>query len=359
MEIHQLLVSASAGDAITNAAFEVRAVLRKVCPSDIYARYFDARLSDEVLPMKSYDHRRSADPAGDLLIFHASIGEPGVASFLRDRPERLVLMYHNISPAEAFRPYDPAFAGLLDAGRRDLAELRDRVFMALADSAYNARELEDLGYRDVRVTPLVIDPEALRSVEPDAQASNHLATNIEGPVILFVGQTLPHKRPDLLLQAYHLLVTYLVPDANLTLVGAPRLPSYHTALQTYVKELNLSRAWLTGQVTRGQLASFYRRADLFATASEHEGFCVPPVEAMSFGIPVVARSYGAVPETVGDGGLLLPAGSSAALLAEAMAAIITDGGLRADLIDRGRRRLVAFDPDAARATLLSHLMDAA
>ena len=360
MEIHQVLVSASAGDAVTASALELRALLRRIGPSDIYARYFDPSLQGDVHPLSSYARRRrrSRRPAADLLVFHASIGEPEVLSFIRERTERLVLVYHNISPASAFLPYDPAFAGLLEGGRRELEQLRDRAVMAIGVSQYNADELERMGYRDVRVAPLVLDLRNLVTQAPDPDTANHLATQVQGPVVLFVGQLLPHKRPDLLLKAYHLLVTYSLPEAHVVLVGAGRLPRYRQALQLFAQELNL-RAWIAGAVTPAQLVAFFRRADVFVTASEHEGFCVPLVESMAFGVPVIARSHGAIPETMGDAGVLLPPEDDPALMAEAMAAVLGDPALRQELVVRGHHRLAAFDADEARAAVLRHLVDVA
>jgi len=359
VEIHQILVSASPADAITASAFELRATLRRIGPSDIYARYFDPTLVGDVLPLSAYARRRrSSRPAADLLVFHASIGEPDVQTFLRERPERLVIVYHNISPASAFLPYDPAFAGLLEGGRRELELLKDRTALALGVSAYNADELVRIGFRNVAVSPLVLDVRGLVTTEPDPETANHLATQVEGAVVLFVGQLLPHKRPDLLLKAYHLLVSYVRPDAHLVLVGASRLPRYRQALQLFAQELNL-RAWIAGSVTAAQLAAFYRRADVFVTASEHEGFCVPLVEAMAFGLPTIARRHGAIPETLGGAGLLLPPGDDPVLLAEAMASVLDRPELRHELVARGARRLGAFDPDEARATMLGHLLDVA
>lgn len=359
MEIHQLLVSASPGDAITNAALELRALLRRVGPSEIFARYYDPSLAGDVLPLTRYAKGRTPHPEDNVLLFHASIGEPELFSFMCERPERLVLMYHNISPPEPFQPYDPAFAGLLEAGRRELAQLRDRVTMALADSPFNARELERAGYRDVRVSPLIVDVAHLREVVPDQATTHHLETQVEGPVLLFVGQLLPHKRPDLLVKAYHTLVTYLLPEAHLVVVGAGRLPRYRQALQIFVHELNLARAWLAGPVTLAQLVAFYRRADAFVTASEHEGFCVPLLEAMAFDVPVVARAHAAIPETLSGAGLVLPADEDPLLMAEAMAAVLQEGDLRESLVRRGRSRLGDFDPERAREVVLGHLLDVA
>lgn len=359
MEIHQVLVSASPADAVTSAAVEIRDLLRQAGPSEIYARYVDPRLAHEVLPLSRYAHRPTADPDVDIICFHASIGEPSVLSFLMERPERLVLVYHNISPPEAFSSHDPAFAGLLEAGRKELVDLAARTHLALAVSEYNAAELRALGYRDVRVSPLILSLGRLHDIEPDSACTHHLTTQVEGPLMLFVGQLLPHKRCDLVIEAYHVLVTYLVPEAKLILVGTGRLPAYRHSLQMLISELNLVGCGLAGAVSDAALAAYYRRADVFVTASEHEGFCVPIVEAMSFDVPVVARSAAAIPETVADAGLLLPDDEDPVLLAEAVAAVITNEGLRHELARRGRERVAVFDPDKARSRFLSHLLDIA
>ena len=358
MQIHQVVVTASPGDAITNEAMALRAALRQAGPSEIYAKYWEPELDDDVVPLARFDARPGADPAADVIVFHASIGEPDVHAFLMQRPERLVLRYHNISPPEAFRELDPAFAGLLEAGRRELADLAGRTTTALAVSHYNGAELDALGYTDVRVAPLAIDLDRIRAAEPDWGTDNHLRTMIEGPVLLYVGQLLPHKRPDLLIKAFHVLTTYLLPEANLILVGAGRLRRYRDTLQHMVAELNLPRAWLAGPVTDAQLAAFYRHADAFVTASEHEGFCAPLVESMAMEVPVVARSFAAIPETLAGAGLLLPPDEDPALLAEAMAEMLDNDALRAACVRRGRARVEDFDPDHARALLLKHLLEA-
>lgn len=362
MAIHQILVSAAPGDAITNQAFELRALLRRVGPSEIFARHVHPAVVGEVLPLADHIGVASTDGT-DLLVFHASIGEPEVLGFLLTRPERLVLVYHNISPAEAFRPYDPAFAELLVEGRRELDLLRDRVTLAIADSSYNAEELRALGYADVRVAPLVLDLDGLRSVVPDPHVAAEL-DGLEGPVVLAVGQMHPHKRPDLVARAFHLLSSYLIPTASCYLVGAVRAGGYGTVLREYVAELNLPRLHLTGSVPLEVLAAYWRRADVFVTLSEHEGFCVPLVEAMAFDVPIVARAQPAMRETAGDAALFLPLSDDplemgAELAAEAIAAVLADAPVRDGLVEAGRRRLQAFDPDRARAGLLGHLLDAA
>ena len=181
----------------------------------------------------------------------------------------------------------------------------------------------------------------------------------DGPIVLYVGQLLPHKRPDLLLQAYHVLTTYLLPEAHLVLLGPGRNERYHRALVTLAAEMNLHRARIPGWLTPEQLAAYYRRADVFATMSEHEGVCVPLLEAMSFDLPVVARAFGAIPETMGDAGLLLPGEEDPIFVAEALAELLASPPLRSEYIRRGRRRLARFDMSAAHATFLGHLTSVA
>jgi glycosyltransferase involved in cell wall biosynthesis len=356
MEIHQLVVSASPGDAVTDAAFGFRKLLRRIGPSEVFARYIDPRLSDEVHSLPVFE--RCSHP-GDLLIYHASIGEPEVARFLLSWPGRLVLVYHNITPARYFAGLDPAFAQLLTQGRVELALLRERAEMAMAVSRYNAAELEALGYDDVRVCPLPVDVGRLAGVAPDPAAAGKLAA-LDGPLVLFVGQLLPHKRPDLLLSAFHVLSTYLIPGAHLALLGAGRQPRYHAALVELTRQLGLLHSsTIPGWVEPAVLAAHYRQAAVFATMSEHEGVCVPLLEAMRFDVPVVAREFGAVPETMGRAGILLPPSDDPLLVAEALAEVLTDDGLRGDLVARGRSRVGDFGLDAAEALFLSNLADVA
>ena len=351
MAIHQILAGAAPGDAVTNTALDYQTLLRRVGPSRVYGCHIDPRLGEAVLPLSAFE--AGGDP-GDLIVYHLSIGEPAIVEFLLGRPERLVIVYHNVAPAEHYAVLDPRFAALLAGGRLEMEVLRGRTVLALAVSEYNAAELEAAGYADVRVCPLPVDIGALSAVEPDPDTMAELK-GLGGPLVLFVGQLLPHKRPDLLIQAYHVLTTYLRPEAHLVLLGTGRFERYFRALTQLVAELNLHQAALPGWLSLEELAAHYRNAAVFVTMSEHEGVCIPLLEAMSFDVPVLARRHAAIPETMGDAGLLLPPGDDPFLVAEALALLLTDEGVRSTLVDRGRRRLKTFDTEVAEQTFLSHL----
>jgi glycosyltransferase involved in cell wall biosynthesis len=333
--IHQVIVAASPGDAITNLALGTRRLLRRVGPSEIYAQHVAPALAGDVLPLAGY---RSSHSPRSLLIFHASIGQSEVHEFLTSRAEPLVLVYHNVTPGRYFEPYDPVFADLLELGRREVARLRPQVVCAIADSRYNARELEEMGYRDVRVVPPVVDLRHLSAIAPRASTMHHLAT-FEAPIMLAVGQLMPHKRPDFLVQVMHIAETYLGLRGYLLLVGHHRLEQYTRAIREQVQELHLTGVHVVGPVDEPDLAAMFRSADVVVTASEHEGFCMPLLEAMTFEKPIVARACAAIPETVGDGALLVPPHAGPTFFAEALGELLAHESLRRELVAGGNRRL--------------------
>src|SRR5579884_1880565 len=230
MKIHQVLVSAAPGDAVTRAAIELQPALRALGESGLFARYIHPDLEDRFGFLEDLEAARGPRPEEDVIVFHASIGEPPVFAFVRDAPERLVVNYHNVAPADPFRPYAPDFAGRLEEGRNEIRELAGKAALALADSSYNGAELVAMGYRRVEVAAPVVDAERLIDQPARADLDRRAAAVTYGPLLLYVGQLLPHKRPDLLVEMFHFLSTYLVPAAGLAMVGAARLPAYARAL---------------------------------------------------------------------------------------------------------------------------------
>src|SRR5262249_5465739 len=153
---------------------------------------------------------------------------------------------------------------------RELKNLRPRVAMAIADSAFNAHELEAIGYRNVRVIPPMMGTRHLQEVEPRASTMQHLAT-FDAPILLSVGQLLPHKRPDFLVESLHISETYLHMANYLMLVGHQRIPRYTRAVRDQVRELNIMRVHVVGSVDDADLAAMYQMARVVVSASEHEG----------------------------------------------------------------------------------------
>jgi glycosyltransferase involved in cell wall biosynthesis len=258
-------------------------------------------------------------------------------------------VYHNITPASFYEQLDPFFADLLTIGRHEIEVLRPRVVAAMADSAYNARELEAMGYNDVRVVPPVVHLHRFDGIEPRPQTLERLQA-LGAPLLLSVGQVLPHKRPDFLIEMMHIADTYLGSVARLMLVGHQRLERYARAIREQVRELNLPKVHLIGPVDDADLVAYFHASSAVVTASEHEGFCLPLLEAMSLDKPIIARAFAAIPETVGDAALLLPPHVGPTFYAEAATELLSNGPLQEHLVARGRARIADLErhtPDTA------------
>lgn len=332
--IHHFTATLSPRDAVGAHTLAVDDLLRDL-GHDV--TLFAASVSPE-LKARARDYRDQPDvPPPDVLIYQASTGSP-VADLLLERTEPLILNYHNLTPAEHFDPWEPYIGAELDAGRRELVRLSRRAHCGVAVSHYNAGELVELGLDDVRVAPVMFDPPA---ATPRREGADR------GPTILFVGRLAPNKAQHDLIAAIALLRTRR-PDARLVLVGAASSGQYETALRTLASEMCPGGVDMLGSVPHSELVEWYGRADVFLCLSEHEGFCVPVLEAMGAGLPVVAYSAAAVPETVGDAAVVIDDKRPTAVVA-ALERVFDDADLRTYLAAAGRHRAADFGPDASRA----------
>ena len=278
-----------------------------------------------------------ADPRA-VLVYHASYGLPALTELLLKRRQPIVLIHHNVTPSKYFIDHDPPFASGLEWARTELAHLRGRVVLAIADSPYNRGDLETLGYDDVHVIAAGLNPHRLIAQPSDPAFARQLAERCPGGYVLCVSQLLPHKRQDTVVAAMHLVQYVHELGLGLVLVGPSRMPALTKALQAFADGLRLRDFWLVGRTTDRQLATAYRGATVLVSASEHEGIGISPLEAMAFGVPVVARGAGAMPDTIAGGGVVLPEAAGPTLFAEAIARVASDADLRHTLVRRGYHR---------------------
>jgi glycosyltransferase involved in cell wall biosynthesis len=348
---HQLVPNLAFGDAISQQALTLRRLLRASgVRSEIFAEHVDAQLRGEARPYREL--RQSVD--GDTaVLYHFSIGSE-LTDLYRLLPGPRVLVYHNITPPEFFRGVNAQVAALCARGRDELRSLRGQCTLALGDSEFNRQELESFGFARTAVFPIVLDPEryGLRPV-----------TRLERPYrdghvnFLHVGRLVPNKRIEDLLKVFYFYRRRINPDSRLFLVGIDTdMEIYAVALRQMIHDLGLSGVAFPGRVTQRELVTYYRLAHVYLCMSEHEGFCVPLVEAMHFGVPVIAYSAGAVPETLGDAGALVLR-KDFPEIAELAALICEDAALREEMAAAGRARAELFLPDAM-ATRLSELLGA-
>lgn len=354
MQIHQVLVTASLNDEVGELSLDLQLLLSQIASSEIYAHYWQPDLASRVKSLE--DLRSKLGSSKDILIYHVTIGDAQIIDLLDKRPEKIAIIYHNIVPSHFFRPFDPVFAKALDLGKDQVKYLAPRVYGVLTGSNYNAQELLEYGYRDIVVAPPLMSLEKMLNATDEPTANHLRIVSQKSPIILSVGQLLPHKRPDFLIEAFNILTTNIIPQAQLIMVGEGKLFQYKQAIEELISQTNLENTWIAGQVGLGQLAEFYRGADLVAIASEHEGFCLPLIEAMAFEKPILARDYAAIPETLGQGGIVMPKGSTAAEFGEAMAMLLEDKSLSNKVVENQDVNRKRFNLKEARTSFLKWIM---
>ena len=319
--------------------------------SDLFALTIDDDLRGDVRPF--------SDPAatrGDVTIFHFALPSPMTARFAALDGVK-ILQYHNITPAAFFAPYDPQLFRLAALGRRELATLAGHVDLAVGDSDFNRRELAALGFTRTGVLPIAVNTERITAAPPRPALERILRDGLIN--VLFVGRIVPNKKIEDHIRLAEIYKRYVDSYYRFIFVGRyDGVPRYYDQVRALIAEYDMlpDRFWFTGPVPDEDLAAFYRWADAYVSLSEHEGFCVPLVEAMAADVPVVAYAAGAVPETLGGAGLLF-APKDLELAAELLGSVVYDRGVRARVLDGQRRRLQDFAPDRIEAQLRETLND--
>ncbi len=356
--IDQVLHILAYNDAIGTHVLAVRDVLRNAgFESDIYAGQVHPELKGEARPVEDLP---LVARAGCWILFHHSIGST-VAETVMKRPEPLIVDYHNITPAGLVDRWAPWVREELELGIEQLEQLGPKAFYGLAHSAFSDRELQHAGCHQSAVVPPLFSI-ATSGADPAALAALRAEKAEGGSDWLFVGRISPHKAQHDLIKALACSRQVYDPNARLHLVGTSLGTDYPRALARFAARLKVGDAVrMTGAVPAAVLAAYYETADVFVCASDHEGFCVPIVEAMARGVPVVAYEAAAVGETVGPGGLLL--GEKAPMVVAAAAdRVVSDRTLSRRLADAGRSRAAELSMPASAKLLRSaieHAVDVA
>ncbi len=350
MVINQWLPAAHRGDAVGDSARRVRDLLRaRGHVSQIYALTVDDDLTGEIEPFENPAARR-----GDVTILHFAIGSP-MSEALAALPRGRVIQYHNITPAHFFASYDAGTAAIVTRGREELAGLAGRVDLALGDSEYNRRELDTLGFVDTGVFPIAVNTARLTQAPPRPALERVLQDGLTN--ILFVGRIAPNKKIEDLVRLAEHYKRYVDAFHRFIFVGREdACPRYYAMVRALMAQYRMTseRFWFVGSVPDADLAAFYRNASAYVSLSEHEGFCVPLVEAMATDVPILAYESTAVPETLGGAGVTFSP-KDLEYASELLGLLVYDDDLREAVIAGQRRRLEDFT-DARFDTHLDRLL---
>ena len=339
MIVHQVLSGAGPRDAITAEARAFRARFRAWGwgGADVAARIAPG-LSEGFGPFAAL-----APGTDDVVLIHHSAALPDLDALLA-LPGRKLLLHHNVTPARWLWDASPVVAAHCALGREQLPQLIRACSVTAADSAFNAAELTALGAARAEVVPLLVD------LAPLGRPGSRPRGAMTAAHVLFVGRLSPHKRQDQVIEAFALYRAVRAPEARLTLIGEPLTGAYADELRALGERHAPGAVTVRSGLTVAELGDAYRAADVFLCLSEHEGFCVPLLEAMALEVPVIARAVGAVPEVAGNAALLLD-DDDPALVAELLHLVAVDSELRDALVRRGRERVRAFAPDLVAGRL--------
>jgi L-malate glycosyltransferase len=337
MIVNQWVPAAHRGDAIGDSARRVRDLLRSLGhASDIYALTIDDDMRDEVRAFSSPEAS-----SGDVTIFHYALPSPMTSAFAA-LPRGRVLQYHNITPSHFFADYEPGVFRITALGRRDLASLAGRADLALGDSDYNRRELEGLGFPRTGVFPIALNLERIAAAPPHPVLDRMLNDGLTN--FLFVGRIVPNKRVEDIIRLAEFYKRYIDTHYRFIFVGrSDGVPRYHATVRALIRQFDMlpERFLFPGAVADWELAAYYRSASAYLSLSEHEGFCVPLLEAMAAGVPVFAYESTAVGETLGGAGVCWSP-KDLEFAAELLGQVTFDPAIRAKVIAGQYARLEHF-----------------
>ena len=350
MKIIQLATNLNVGDAIGN---EMLAIHRALTGAGYDCRIMALTIHPQLARMASAVDFSAIQPE-DLVIFHKMNGD-AFTERVAALDAKKVVLYHNITPGKFFLAYDSVMAWNLWRGRRQLKRLAGHVDYGWGDSEYNCRELAQAGFpRDrLSVLPILFEPDRT-TVPPDGAVAARLA-KAPGAKLLFIGRIAPNKRQEDVIKVYCRFLQTVDSRATLYLVGSwTGFEKYYAKLKGFAADLGLSdeQVVFTGLVSEAEKAAYLQGADAFVCMSEHEGFGVPLVEAMRVGLPVAAYASSAVPETLGDNGLLFRE-KCWDEIAGKLGQLCLDAGFRAGVLERQRQQLARFEGDGTRHRLLA------
>lgn len=352
LEIDQVLPSFAARDAIGYHTLKLQELLRSLgISSEIFADEIKGELGGLARPVSALTHQGYRPSR--YIIYQASTGSPIVGT-LMNRKEPLLINFHNITPKDILGRWDIGVGIVVGAGLKQLSVLKERISGAISVSEYNRWCLKQEGIteRSLVASPFIpISPHQHGTGSQDSA----LQESKSGSRWLFVGRIAPNKAQHDIVRAFSAYLQGWDHSARLTLVGSVSSQGYADSLKKLITELDVEdKVHLTGPVDNAALEEQYRRATVFVCLSDHEGFGFPIVEALSHSLPVVAFASTAIPETLGESGVLVSS-KEPLHVAAAVALIENDHELREQLRSNARQILVRYSPEASRRENLSAL----
>lgn len=347
MNIYQIVPNLSYGDGVGNDILAIDRLLKKIgYTTCVYAIVIDTRIDAEIA--KPFSELPDLNRE-DIIIFHLAVGSELNEWFEKCKCRKIV-RYHNITPATYFENYSKESVVACEEGLKEIKHLKYSPEYCIADSEFNKKDLLDYGYKmPIDVAPILIPFEDYNKAPDDSILDMYRdgLTNI-----LFTGRIVPNKKQEDVIKTFYYYQKYYNPDSRLFLVGSYNgMEKYYRRLKRYAEELGVRNVVFTGHIKFESILSYYRLADIFLCMSEHEGFCIPLVEAMYFGIPIVACDNAAVGETLGNAGILMPT-NDCLVAAGCIEKIMCNSMLKKAILENQKKELQRFSTEVVENRIM-------
>jgi len=333
--LYQVLPSIAKFDAISQHTMRIDAELKKRnITTQIVAEHIGSDFTELAIKpsdVVSFDNSH--------VLYHLSISNH-VSEQLFNSNATIDLWYHNITPAKYFENWEPFIALELRIARYQLSQMAIRARRGACASVYSENELHENGCVNTIVMPVLFDPKSKIALTSNADSARKSTSTM----ILSVGRFAPHKRIEKLIEAFAVYIEKVDPKAQLHLVGSQASSWYQNSLYHLINELKIKNSIIFyNHINDGELSALYARADVYLCMSEHEGFCVPLVEAMSNGLPIVSSNGGAIGETLNGAGILLDVDAPLIDYVASLDLAVNDDIVRKDLIEKSKKSANALD----------------
>ncbi len=350
MRIFQVIENIVFGDAISNHSVNIYHILKENgYETAIYAVHFDTRLDKQmVFSIDQLPKLREDD-----LIIYQMCQRSILNTMIPVWKCKKACIYHNVTPADFFLQYDDFQPSFQKRGLREIRKLNHVFDYVWGDSWFNCQDLVAMGYDKNKVLPFPILIDFSDFIQkPDEKILNKYSDDWTN--ILFVGRIAPNKKQEDIIRIFTYYKKYMNQNSRLILIGSFFNTVYQNCLEKYVKELKVKDVIFPGHISFKEILAFYKTADIFLCMSEHEGFCVPLLEAMIFDIPIIAYECTAVPETLGESGILVK-DKDPAKVSFIIEQIIKNEELQKEMIEKQRRRLCDFSFDKVSRGFLDQI----
>lgn len=339
VKIVQIIAQLHYGDGVSRCALSLIKLLNEFgYENELVTLFLDHRIHHkQVKQIENIDWYDINE--ADILMYHFYDGFK-LNFQIEKMTNRKILIYQNVTSPKFFRGISENVVKGCLLGIYDAYNTVGNYLKCITMSEFSKKSLISMGWNphDIEVVPLIpLNQGSNKASEEVLEKYRDKKTNI-----LFTGRIAPNKKIEDIINIFVHYKDNYDADCRLFLVGRIYYQNYYKALLRYIKKIGGKEIIFTDHITEEELESYYIISDIFLCMSEHEGFCIPLIEAMQRDIPVIAYNAAAVPDTMGDAGILFNTKEKETVCAF-INKIMCDRELKENVIQKQRERVKYFN----------------